>query len=321
MTHLGVNLIPETDTDTIVRLAVEAEQLGFTRCRVYDEGIVTRDVHVVMTAIAEATERVMIGPGITNPYTRHPAQTASAIASLDEVSQGRAFLGIGAGGSLALDPVGIERSSPLRAVRETIEVNRALYSGEPVDYDGEFVTLRSARLGYGRPDIEIWLAGRGPKILRLGGRLADGVMLDFLHRDTIGASVELVRAAGREVGRVSRICYSTVLVTDDDDLEFVRPHMTYRLVDSPAPVKAAIGLTEADASRIRTAMAGGLEAAAEHVRDEWVLPFVIQGTAAECRATLDNLIDEHDIDEFLLPMFDMDDQSGYLRRVARTLLA
>jgi 5,10-methylenetetrahydromethanopterin reductase len=276
-------------------------------------------VYVVMTAIAEATERVVIGPGITNPYTRHPAQTASAIASLDEVSGGRAFLGIGAGGSLALDPVGIERSKPLRAVRETIEVNRALYSGERVDHDGEFVTLRSAQLGYGRPDIEIWLAGRGPKILQLGGRLADGVMLDFLHRDTIGASVELVRAAGRDAGRTSKICYSTVLVTDDDDLEFVRPHMTYRLVDSPPPVKEAIGLSDADAARIREAMADGLDAAAEHVRDEWVLPFVIHGTRDECRTTLENLIARHAIDEFLLPVFDMPDQSGYLRRVAATL--
>jgi 5,10-methylenetetrahydromethanopterin reductase len=318
--QLGVNLIPETDTETIVRLAVEAEQLGFTRCRVYDEGLVTRDVHVVMTAIACATERVVIGPGITNPYTRHPAQTASAIASLDEVSGGRAFLGIGAGGSLALDPVGIERTRPLGAVREAIEVNRLLYSGERVDYDGEHVTLRSARLGYGRPDIEIWLAGRGPRILQLGGAIADGVMLDFLHRDTIGESAELVRAAGRDAGRRPRLCYSTVLVTEDDDLEFVRPHMTYRLVDSPPPVKAAIGLSDDDAARIRAAMAGGLHAAAEHVRDDWVLPFVVHGSRSECRAALEELVDRHGIDEFLLPVFDMPDQSAYLRRVASTLL-
>jgi 5,10-methylenetetrahydromethanopterin reductase len=320
MIHLGVNLIPETDTDTMVRLAVEAEQLGFTRCRVYDEGLVTRDVYVVMTAIAEATEKVIIGPGITNPYTRHPAQTASAIASLDEVSGGRAFLGIGAGGSLALDPVGIKRTSPLTAVRETIEVNRLLFSGERVDYDGAFTSLESAMLGYGRSDIEIWLAGRGPKMLQLGGELADGVMLDFLHRDTVASSVRLIRDAGAAVGRSTKICYSTVLVTDDDDLEFVRPHMTYRLVDSPPMVREAIGLTDADVSKIRAAMAGGLSAAAEHVRDEWILPFVIHGSRSECRLALENLIDQHDLDEYLLPVFDMPDQSAYLKRVSQTLL-
>jgi 5,10-methylenetetrahydromethanopterin reductase len=320
MIHLGVNLIPETDTDTMVRLAVEAEQLGFTRCRVYDEGLVTRDVYVVMTAIAEATEKVVIGPGITNPYTRHPAQTASAIASLDEVSRGRAFLGVGAGGSLALDPVGIKRTSPLTAVRETIEVSRLLFSGKRVDYDGAFATLRSATLNYGRPDIEIWLAGRGPKILQLGGELADGVMLDFLHRDTIGQSIQLIRDAGAAAGRTVKICYSTILVSDDDDLEFVRPHMTYRLVDAPPSVKKSIGLTDAEATKIRSAMAGGLEAAAEHVRDEWILPFVIHGSRAHCKMTVENLIDQHDLDEYLLPVFDMPDQSAYIRRVAQTLL-
>jgi 5,10-methylenetetrahydromethanopterin reductase len=320
MIELGINLIPETGTDVMVRLAVEAEQLGFSRCRVYDEGIVTRDVYVVMTGIAAATERVMIGPGITNPYTRHPAQTASAIASLDEFSGGRAFLGIGAGGSLALDPVGIDRVRPLRAVRETIEANRALYSGESVDYDGDFVQLHSGRLDYSRPDIEIWLAGRGPKMLQLGGRLADGVVLDFLHRDTIGDSVELIRGAARSAGRDVKLCYSTVIITDDDDLEFVRPHMTYRLVDMPDPVKEAIGLSESDTTRIRDAMAGGLAAAAEHVRDEWVLPFVIHGSRQECRTAVGNLTDRYDIEEFLLPMFDMPDQSAYLSRVADTLL-
>jgi 5,10-methylenetetrahydromethanopterin reductase len=273
-----------------------------------------------MTAIAAATQRVMIGPGITNPYTRHPAQTASAIASLDEVSGGRGFLGIGAGGSLALDPVGITWQRPLTAVRETIEANRALYSGEPVDYDGEFVTLRSAQLDYARADIEIWLAGRGPKILQLGGRLADGVMLDFLHHDTVGDAAELVRGAAREAGRHVKLCYSTTLVTDEDDLEFLRPHMTYRLVDTPAHVKQAIGLSDDDAARIRDAMADGLDAAAEHVRDVWILPFVIHGSRADCRAAVENMVDRHDIDEFLLPMFDMPDQSAYLRRVADTLL-
>jgi hypothetical protein len=140
-------------------------------------------------------------------------------------------------------------------------------------------------------------------------------MLDFLHRDTIGDSVELVRGENPDC----KICYSTVVVTDDDDLEFVRPHMTYRLVDSPPPVKSAIGLSDGDAAKIRSAMAGGLEAAAEHVRDEWVLPFVLHGGAAECRIALENLIDRCGIDEFLLPMFDMHDQSAYMRRVARVL--
>lgn len=317
----SVNLIPESDVAGIVELAVAAEGLGYERCWVYDEGLVTRDVYVTMATIAAATEHLALGPGITNPYTRHPAQTASAVASLDEASGGRAFLGIGAGGSLTLDPIGLERHRPLRAVREAIEVARALFGAIGVDHDGETVTLRSATMAYGRPDIEIWLAGRGPKMLALGGTLADGVMLDFLHVDTIADSVDLVRDAGSRAGNPVRLCYSTAVVTDDEALEAVRPHMTYRLVDAPPPVKERLGLTDADTERIRSAMAGGLHAAAEHVPDEWVLPFVVSGTTAECATALGDLAERHGIDEFLLPVFAMPDPAGYLTRVADVLAA
>ena len=319
MLRTGVNLIPETSTASIVELARRAEDLGYDRCWVYDEGLVTRDVHVVLAAIGAATDTIELGPGITNPYTRHPTQTASAIATLDEATGGRAFLGIGAGGSLTLDPIGLARPRPVAAVAETIEVCRALFTGEPVSREpdpeaGQRVTLRSARLTYGRPDIEIWLAGRGPRMLALGGRTADGVLLDFIHRPSLPAYVERVRDAGP-----ARICYSTSVVLDDGHLEAVRPHLTYRLVDAPAEVREAIGLADADRDRIRSALADGLEAAAAHVRDEWVWPFVLAGGAEECRTTLAEIVERHGVVEFLLPVFDMPNPATYLAQVAEVL--
>lgn len=319
MIRSSINVIPEGPIADVVDLAVTAERQGFDRCWVYDEGLAARDVYVTMTAIAAATTTLQLGTGITNPYTRHPAQTASAIASLDEVSGGRAFLGIGAGGSLTLDPLGIDRVRPLTAVRETIAICRSLFSGRPVDFDGTHASLRASSLDYGRPETEIWLAGRGPKMLHLGGAQADGVMLDFIHRDHIGDYVALVAAGAASSGRSTQICYSTAIVTDEDDLEFVRPHMTYRLIDSPQSVKDQLGLTDRDVDRIRSAMAGGLRAAAEHVRDEWILPFVISGNTQECAAQLGSLVDQHGFSEFLLPIFDMGDPSGYLERVAKVL--
>lgn len=307
----SINVIPEGPIADIVELATRAETLGFDRCWVYDEGLVTRDVYVTMAAIAAATDRLAIGPGITNPYTRHPAQTAAAIASLHEVSGGRAFLGLGAGGSLTLDPIGLERRRPLRAVAEAIELARKLYSGDTVTFSGELFELRSATMSYAANDIEIWLAGRGPRMLELGGRVADGVMLDFIHKPDLGSYVERVRSGRAQ----ARICYSTAVITTDDDLEFVRPHMTYRLVDAPQPVKDALGLDEADVASIRAAMSGGLEAAAELVRDEWILPFVITGSAAEAHDEVRRLGDRYRIEEFLLPMFDMPDPQGYLERL------
>jgi len=315
----GVNLIPEISIAEVVALAERAESSGFDRCWVYDEGLATRDLYVTLAAIALTTERLEIGPGITNPYTRHPAQTAAGIASLDELSGGRAFLGVGAGGSLTLSPMGIPWRKPLTAVRETIEAARALFSGESVDFNGTHLTLQSAALNFARPDLEIWLAGRGPKMLHLGGAIADGVMLDFIYQPHLASYVDRIRTGAAESGRRSRICYSTAVVTNDDDLEFVRPHMTYRLVDAPQPVKDALGIDNAAVGRIRSAMADGLAAAAEHVRDEWVIPFVISGSDSECSEQINRLAEQHGFEEFLLPVFEMDDALGYVDRVGRLL--
>ena len=130
----SINVIPECPIDEIVTIARRAEQHGFDRCWIYDEGLVTRDVYVAMSAVLAATTTMQAGPGITNPYTRHPAQTASSIATLDEVSGGRAFMGIGAGGSLTLGPIGLERAKPLTAVRESMRlVSNRLASSTPPD--------------------------------------------------------------------------------------------------------------------------------------------------------------------------------------------
>lgn len=321
MAVLGLNLIPETSIASIVALARCAEESGYDRCRIYDEGLATRDVHVVSAAVAAATERLLIGPGITNPYTRHPAQSIAALASLDELSGGRAMIGIGAGGSLTLDPLGIERRRPLAAVEEFIVAARQLLTGQSVDLDGETLTLRAARLDFGRRDIPIWLAGRGPRILDLGGRVADGVILDFLHDTTLTDSVSRVRDAATGASRNVALSYSTSVVMTDADLEAVRPHMTYRLVDTPAAVRDAIGLDDATVGRIRGALADGLDAAARLVRDEWVLPFVVHGDAATCRRRIAGICAEHDIEEFLLPVFQMPDPVEYISRVGELLAA
>lgn len=321
MVRGAFNLIPTEPVERMVALARRGEELGYERCWVYDEGLAARDVYVTLAAIAAATDAVEMGPGITNPYTRHAGATAGAIASLDELSGGRAFLGIGAGGSLTLDPLGIERNRPLAAVAEAIDACRRLLEGETVDADGRCVRLRQASLAWraGRTGTEIWLAGRGPRMLELGGAACEGVMLDFVHKPGLAEAVGRIRAAGRAAGRSPQIAYSTMIVTDERVMAATKPHMTYRLVDSPPEVRAAIGLTDEAAGRIRAAMGSGLEAAAELVRDEWVHPFVLAGTASECAAELASLVAAHGIDEFVVPVLDDQGAENLLATAAEVL--
>ncbi|MGI9622489.1 MAG: LLM class flavin-dependent oxidoreductase [Acidimicrobiales bacterium] len=311
-------LMPDAPVAAMAELAQLAEGLGYTRCWVYDEGLVARDVYVTLTAIALVTSRIPLGPGITNPYVRHPGATAAAIASLDELSGGRAFVGIGAGGGLTLDPMRISRQRPLTAVRDMVEALRLLFSGAEVDQESHVAAFRNARLTYGRPDIEIILAGRGPKMTAMGGEIADGFNLSYIHKGLLGEHVTSLRRAA--AGRPFRVTYSTLIAATDADLRQARSQLTFRLVDSPPVVKEMIGMTPEDVERIRAALnEGGPAMAAEHVKEEWVEHFIIAGSAAECRRELVELMTTNGIDEFQLPVLEASGGAEMIERAASML--
>ena len=316
MIPAGVLLTPVTPVSRVVELARLAEQLGYSRVWVPDEGLATRDVFVTMTAIAATTESIRIGTGITNPYTRHPALIANAIISIDELSGGRAFLSYGAGGSLALGPVGAIRSRPLARVRQAIELSRRLFDGESIETETETMTLRNASLCASRPGLEIWFAGRGRRMLHQAGAIADGVLLEFLHKSTLGDYLAHVREGADSTGNRPRLCYSTTIVTDPAQMDKIRPHMTYRIVDSPPAVREMLGVTAEDTTAIAAAMHHGLDAAAELIPDEWIEPFVIAGSVSECADELGTLMREHDFDEFAVVIADMADAESLMTDVA-----
>ena len=313
-------VMPEGSVDAVVRAAVEAERLGCSRVWIPDEGLAARECWVTLGAVAAATSSVEVGTGITNAYTRHPGMTAAAVATLDEASGGRAALGIGAGGALTLTALAIERRAPITAMRELVTTSRALWSGETVDCDGVAGGFRRARLGYGRPDIPIWLAGRGPRVVRLAGELADGFILSFVHKELIGEHVASIRGAADEHGRPHpRLCYMTILATTDAAREAARAGLTFRLVDSPDRVKARIGLDAATEAAIRRGLSdGGPAAAARFVRDDWVDAFVISGTVDECRSELTALVTAHGIDEFQVSVNDLNSAAEDLALAAET---
>lgn len=307
--------MPDAPVAEVVELAVLAEQLGLARCWVYDEGLVTRDVYVALTAIASRTDRISLGPGITNPFVRHPGATAAAIASLDELSGGRAFLGLGTGGGLTLGPLGIKPRQPLATVAETMQTLRRLFAGERVDHDGLNFSFADAHLDYARPDIEIILAGRGPKVTALAGADADGFLLSYVHKDLLGPHARALRAACG--ARPFHISYSTMIATTEAQLEEARAALTFRLVDSPTRVKQLVGITDSDVAKIRSALAeGGPRHAAKHIDPEWVSQFVISGTVGECAAEIAELLKTNDIDEFLLAVLEVDGGAALIERAA-----
>lgn len=161
-----------------------------------------RDMFMGLMLGAAHSTRVQLGSFVAEPYTMHPALIAAATATLDEASGGRAVLGLGTGGANFAE-LGVTRTRPLAAMAETIRIARGLLDGETVTLQGLVFTANDARLQFPtRPGIPIILATRGSRMLGLGGRLADGVMVaTYARPEGVRHAVQLIEAGAIEVGR------------------------------------------------------------------------------------------------------------------------
>jgi 5,10-methylenetetrahydromethanopterin reductase len=174
---LGIHWLQSQSRDDLVALVQEAETLGYDQIWVSNEKFF-RDMYVTATVVAENTNRVKVGTFVADPYTHHPALTAMAVGTLDDVSGGRAILGIGAGGT-GFPVMGIRRTKPAQAIKEAVLVIRRLWQGETVDFQGEVIQVNEGRLNVvpRRREIPIVVASRGNLVLQNGGQVADGVMI------------------------------------------------------------------------------------------------------------------------------------------------
>ena len=219
MPDLEVSILPPLHVGVpaleIAALAADAEAAGVDGFWYADERFY-RDTYSVLALCAQATTRIRLGPGVTDPYTRHPAITAAALATLDEISGGRAVLGIAAGVS-GFRNLGIDASHPAVAVREGLEVIRRLLAGETVNYRGQSFSLTDGRLLFASASVPAYVAAEGPWMLRLAGAVADAVIIYHSPtQQTLGPKLALVDAGAERGGRgrprvVARldVCVST----------------------------------------------------------------------------------------------------------------
>ncbi|MDQ3973650.1 MAG: LLM class flavin-dependent oxidoreductase [Actinomycetota bacterium] len=189
-----------------------AEELGYDLVGVQDHPYQRRylDTFTLLAWLAAATERIRLFPDVAHLPLRPPAMLAKAAASLDVLSGGRFELGLGAGGfSRASQAMGAPRregADALAALEEAIGIIRRFWQAPErgIHHDGQHYRLGGVKAGPPPAhDIDIWVGGYGPKMLRLVGRLADGWLPSsgYLSREDLEAKQEVVDAAAEEAGR------------------------------------------------------------------------------------------------------------------------
>lgn len=191
--RFSLRLNNDLQIDDYVTLARAAESAGFDQFWVSHD-LFLRSAPVILAAVAQATSRIEIGTCILNPYSMHPSEIAMTAATLDELSEGRFNLGLGAGAAEFLKWVRIDRDRPLAATRAAILQIRAVLNGEVApDWEPEAYLRFGIRPGTRR--IPIYLAAMSPRMLRLAGEVADGA-LPLLFPPEHYATVEPLIAEG-----------------------------------------------------------------------------------------------------------------------------
>lgn len=236
--RVGVALWQELTLERLGELAKQAEDDGYDYAW-YANHKLYRDLFVGLSVMAMHTETIGIGSFIAEPYSQHPAQIAAAIATIDELSGGRAALGLGAGGG-SLVTIGIQRRRPVGFMSEATEIAQRLLAGERFDYEGEHFQLRNAGLEFPVTSrVPVVLAARGDRMLEAAGRVADAVMVaPFATAAGLGHARTLIErgiaAAGRSPADIPLVARVDVALDDDVEaaMDAVRPMIAMMVMAS-----------------------------------------------------------------------------------------
>jgi 5,10-methylenetetrahydromethanopterin reductase len=275
-----------------------AEGRGFDAVWQADSRLV-RECCVPMAAFGAVTDRIRIGSGVVDCWTRNPARLAATFSTLDDLAPGRIICGIGAWWDPLAAKVGITRERPLTMMREVVAVVRSLLANETVTFQGEYVHLDGVELDYvyqeRRPkDVPIYIGATGMKMMELTGEIADGCVLNYLvspsyneqalERLSTGAA-----RAGRTLDDVDRPQLVVCSLDEDRDraLDNARLLVTQYLGQQPHIMKAS-GVPEALLAEIAEVLTwpathDQVVAASRLVPDEVVQMITASGTADECR--------------------------------------
>ena len=288
---LGVALLGHGLPARVTSSARAAEQAGIGSLWVIEDYF-HPGAYSLAAAAAAVTERMVIGLGVVNPYTRHPALVAMETAALAGIAPGRVVLGLGTSNRTWIETqMAIAFKTPLAGLREGVEIVRRLLAGERVSYTGDVFSVHDVMLETPPPaPVPIMLGVKGPRALALAGQIADGVHCSIL---TSPAHVRRVRgtAAARRDFRV--IAYVPVAVADDgaQARAWLRPLLArYLGALHGQSILADAGLDTAHTQPFRDALEGG-RPAAHLVTDDLIAALAVAGTMADCRAALERWAD------------------------------
>ncbi|MBZ3936044.1 5,10-methylenetetrahydromethanopterin reductase [Methanimicrococcus blatticola] len=291
----GIELVPNEPVFKIAAYTKAAEEQGFEYVWITDH-YNNREVYSTISVLALATNKIKIGAGVTNPYTRSPVVTAASIASVNEIAGGRAILGIGPGDKMTFEALGLAGEKPLTAVRETAEVVRELLTGKKVSFDGDTVKLKNAKLDFADPkktgvdmNIPIYIGAQGPKMLEMAGAIGDGILINGSHPDDFKAAAVQIQkgavAAGRKPNDIDVAAYTCFSIDDDTEKAYAstKPVVAFIIAGSSDVLLERHGISQENKKEIAGAISkGDFKDLNTIITDQMADRFAVVGDFDEC---------------------------------------
>ena len=256
-----------------------------------------------MAAAAMATEKLRIGLGVVNPYSRHPALIAMEFATLDEMSNMRTVFGIGSGVPFWMDQMGIYDKKPLSRTRACVNLVRKIMTGENVNHEDKFFSAKDIKLVFEpvRKSAPIYLAFEGTQGLALSGEIGDGVILSiFCNPSYVKFAWDRVAVGAKKVGKslddYEMVAYMPMVINDDLDKaintarEFTKLYLPHS--QPGGPLMAHAGVKSEDTHSMSKAAEKGDDALlSELITDDMVKELCLVGDKEACIKKLQQMID------------------------------
>jgi 5,10-methylenetetrahydromethanopterin reductase len=263
-----VGLITHLDNPTLAdirHLGEAAEEAGADWLGVPD-AFWWRDTWVLCAEVARVTKRLAVGPLVTNPYMRHPFVTVAAIATLQEVAGGRVLVGIGAGGSEIAGAARLSRLDAPDQIEELAGLIREVAAGEPLDK----ASGRTLEVPLALPRIIV--AGRGDRVLRTAGRVADEALLWAVPRSELDRTVGLVASGVSSRGSdLPAVRLTWAPLVEHASAGLLRRAATYAILNNRAEVRERWGVSPELVAQVRQLLVAGDTATAEKVTPDAVI--------------------------------------------------
>lgn len=278
----GIEFVPNEPISKIVKLVKLAEDVGFEYAWITDH-YNNKNVYETLALIADGTETIKMGPGVTNPYVRSPAITSAAVATLDELSNGRATLGIGPGDKATFDALGIEWTKPVSTIKDAIATMTTLMAGGKTEGGAQLGGVKAVQ-----ERIPIYMGAQGPMMLKTAGGFSDGALINASNPKDFEAAVPLIKEgaaeAGKSISDVDIAAYTCCSIDDDAGkaLKAAKIVVAFIAAGSPPPVFARHGLPTDTGAKFGAMLAkGDFGGAIGAVNDELMEAFSVFGTPAE----------------------------------------